>query len=200
MMHRVGELIAANKLPDEDEIPVKFNEEDAPAESDYFGLRIYLYGQIAVHVSKWSNAEIKFETFERLPGESKDGYRIKGHLEADAFELKGSAALDTDTPTEEVLEDSIYDVLFRYLRYASFNPAGITKDDLGPGNRIPIGQGDFKLEGLEIPAMSARQEISIEDAEKEHGVTKGWFNLLDPTVNVPGEQHPVEFELHLQAI
>lgn len=198
IIDKIHHLIAADALPSESNLPI---------EANYFGLRMYLYGRIAPYVSSWPDADITFTSFEQLAGDTADGYKIAGHLEAAGFQLKAPEDLDEEAPpnlgpnvpTADALEDTIRQVLIRFLRLASFNPAGVSQHDVGVGARIAIGQGGdpaFRLQGLETAVVSSRKGISHAEAV-DYKLSKAWFDRLSIDVEAPGDDYPIEFELEL---
>lgn len=181
MIWYVGRAIDTDSLPD-------------PRSSGFskFGLQTYLFGQIAIFIEDWENADpdLTFTEFGTRKGETKDGYKIMGEFTADPMELKTD--LDISVPVETTLKDWIRGNLITLFKYSMFEPADVDDADVRNGH-IELGDGTLPFKDL-----TAAQTGEYEDADPDDIEDWGTRQLVNRlTFDVTIDQNTIEFDLHL---
>lgn len=165
------------------------------SESSNFGLRTFLFGQIAIFLEGWkeSKCELVFSEFGKQSGETKDGYHIKGTFSADPLKLKSRKKLDIeeDVAIETVLEDWIRSLLLSFFKYSTFKPAEIN-DQAVRANQVAPGDGKFEYEDL-TPIQTGK----FEEREPERDEFAEYWLSERLTIDVDIQSDKIEFELDL---
>lgn len=176
---------------DRDTVPY----EDTSGFSD-FGLRVYLFGQIAIFLRDWKDdsPELSFTEFEKLDGDVHDGYRIRGVFEAEPLELKDREELDIDVPVERALRDWVRATLVSFLKYATLESDGVDEEDLRAGRVEPGGVPEYS-------DLTPAQTGEYEDASTDDIDDWSTYNLVNRlALNVTVGATEVEFELTLHPV
>lgn len=174
-----------------------------PTQSGFgdFGLRTYLFGQITVFLNDWKNAdpEITYSAFTKLDGDRKDGYHIEGMYKATPLELKSQEELGIEIPVETALEDWVRAILLSFLKYSTFEPAEVSKQDVRTG-QVGLGDGDLKYDDLTPEQEGTYEDKSLKEVDVEHYPTYWLVSRLSLDVSVNLNENEVEFQLKLPAI